>query len=285
MSRAPDEPSDASRPLSGRVAVVTGVSRRIGIGAAIARRLMDDGARVFASGWRAHDEEMPWGADEAAKPESLGGSAAGSDDYCWDEFDLGSPTGPDRLLDAAVDRFGSIDIVVANHARSSHQSLFDVDVEELDRCWAVNARASVLLARGMVRARDGGPGGRLVLFTSGQHIGPMWNEIAYAVSKGAIHQMTASLSDALLRHGITVNTINPGPVDTGYMHGTMHAAIAGRFPAGRWGSPEDVARIVAFLVGDQAAWLSGQVIDHDGGFRYTPPVEPDEKRAARGVDD
>jgi 3-oxoacyl-[acyl-carrier protein] reductase len=263
-------PENASAPLAERVAVVTGVSRRVGIGAALARRLLDDGARVFATGFPAHDAEMPWGEDERGGAALFSELETDGGQLAYRVFDLEDPGGPDALLRAAADHFGRVDIVVANHARSSHQSLFDVDAAELDRCWAANARASVLLAQSLARLRPAEPGGRLVLFTSGQHRGPMWNEIAYAVTKGAIHQMTGSLSDALAPRGITVNCVNPGPVDTGYAHGDFHRAIAERFPARRWGAPEDIARVVAWLVSDEAAWVTGQVIDSDGGFRYGP---------------
>lgn len=239
--------------LDGRVALVTGVSRRQGIGAAIVARLLADGASVLATGWPAHDGEMPWGAD-AERLDAI-------------EGDLEDPATPHRLVATAVERFGAIDSVVANHARSAAQSLATVTAAELDRCWAVNARASVLLAQSLAALRPAGPGGRLVLFTSGQQLAPMADELPYAISKGAIQSMTASLADALVERGITVNCVNPGPVDTGWATGALHAEIAARFPAKRWGEPADVARLVAWLVGDEAAWITGQVIHSEGGFR------------------
>ncbi len=254
-------------PLTGRVALVTGVSRRRGIGAALARRLLADGASVLASGWEAHDAEMRWGADPggaAALLDELGGVGPSLE---YRVADLERPEAPAELVDATIDRFGAIDIVVANHARSSTQAFADVTVEELDRCWAINARSCVLLTRRLAERREPGPGGRVVYFTSGQHIAPMADEIAYAISKGALHQMTATLSDAVIDRGITVNCINPGPIDTGYATGASHERIARMFPAGRWGTPEDVARLVAWLVSDEASWITGQVHDHEGGFR------------------
>ncbi|MGW2222592.1 SDR family oxidoreductase, partial [Nonomuraea sp. NPDC001684] len=92
-------------------------------------------------------------------------------------------------------------------------------------------------------------------------------ELPYAISKGAIHQMTASLSEALVDRGITVNTVNPGPVDTGWASPELTRQLAGALPAGRWGRPEEVARLVRWLASDEAAWITGQVINSEGGFR------------------
>ncbi len=263
------------QPLEGRVALVTGVSRRIGIGCAVTERLLADGASVFVSGWEPFDAEMPWDTDAGGAWSHLQTLPGAAERLHREDADLEDPAEADRLVARTLERFGRIDVVVANHARSSHQSFAEVTALELDRCWAVNARASILLARSLFERRPEGPGGRLVLFTSGQHIGPMAGEIAYAVSKGAIHQMTETLSDAVIDRGITVNCINPGPIDTGYAHGKQRAAIAEMFPSGDWGRPEHVARLVAWLVSDEACWITGQVIDHEGGFRrwYRPRID------------
>jgi 3-oxoacyl-[acyl-carrier protein] reductase len=254
----------SAMPLGGRVALVTGVSRRAGIGVALVRRLLADGAAVLATGWAAHDPD-----GEAGELDALFRELAGSSGRLHHEAaDLEDPDAPDRLVAAAVDRFGAIDIVVANHARSASADLEQVTAEELDRCWAVNARASLLLVKALAaRHDDRRPGGRAILFTSGQHLGPMSSELPYAISKGAVHQMTASLADHLAARGITVNCVNPGPVDTGWARGELHARIAQRFPGGRWGQPDDAARLVAWLVSDEAAWITGQVLNSEGGFR------------------
>ena len=94
----------------------------------------------------------------------------------------------------------------------------------------------------------------------------MPSEIAYAVSKGAIHQMTRSLAAHLMSRGITVNTIDPGPTDTGWADAATRAEVEEIMPTGRWGSPEDAARLIGLLCSDDAAWVTGQVIDADGGF-------------------
>ncbi len=257
----------AESPLAGRVALVTGMSRRIGIAWAIAERLAADGAEVFATGWSAHDAEMPWGADPGARP--------GGERIHHEEADMADPATPAALVDRAVERHGRLDIVIAAHARSSHAALAEVSMEDLDACWAVNARASLMLAQRFGQVADPQRGGSMVLFTSGQHLGPMGGEIAYAVSKGAIQQMTLSVASELSRVGITVNCVNPGPVDTGWADDETRARLTTMFPGGRWGQPSDVANLVAFLVGDQGRWITGQTINSEGGFGFASPAAGD----------
>jgi 3-oxoacyl-[acyl-carrier protein] reductase len=95
----------------------------------------------------------------------------------------------------------------------------------------------------------------------------MSQEIPYAISKGAIQQMTLSLSDALIDRGITVNAINPGPTDTGWANSGLTQQVRNALPAGRWGSPDDVSRLAFWLASDASAWITGQVINSEGGFR------------------
>jgi 3-oxoacyl-[acyl-carrier protein] reductase len=106
------------------------------------------------------------------------------------------------------------------------------------------------------------------MMTSGQHVGSGPDEISYMTSKGAIHQATGRLSAALIPRGITVNTINPGPIDTGYATGERWEDVRRRMPLGRWGQPTDIAGLVAWLCSDDAQWMTGQVINFEGGFRH-----------------
>jgi 3-oxoacyl-[acyl-carrier protein] reductase len=254
-----------SSPLHDRVALVTGVSRRIAIGAAIARRLAADGAAVLIHSWSPHDAEQPWGADPGG-PESVvaeiteaGGRAVHV------AADLAEPDAPHRLVDAARTAFGHVDMLVANHARSSRQSLEQLTAAELDLSHAVNTRATLLLAQAFAAQHDGRPGGRLLFFTSGQYHGAMPDELPYIATKGALHQLTRSVAVHLMPRGITVNCVDPGPTDTGYADATRRAAVAAANPGGRWGTPADVTRLVAWLVSDEAGWVTGQVIASDGG--------------------
>lgn len=263
MSEYVPDPARPGAELTGRVALVTGVSRPIGIGVAIAERLHRLGATVHATGWPPHDEEMPWGAQPLR-----------SLPFDVHRHDLEDAAVPSRLVDEVIGEHGRLDLLVAVHARSSHLSLAEVDTTELDRCWAANVRSIVLLAQrfGAMHEPSGvadGGLGRMIWFTSGQHLAPMDGEIAYAATKGALHQLTRSIDHALAPRRIAVNCINPGPIDTGYAHGERHDEVAAMFPDGEWGTPDRIADVVEFLVSDKGTWVRGQVIDAEGGFdRY-----------------
>ena len=95
----------------------------------------------------------------------------------------------------------------------------------------------------------------------------MVEEVAYALSKGAVQQITATLADELIDRGIRVNCLNPGPTDTGWATEELTAQLTGALPRGRWGSPEEAAAVVAWLTGPDAASVTGQTIDAEGGFR------------------
>jgi 3-oxoacyl-[acyl-carrier protein] reductase len=250
--------------LRGRVAVVTGVSRAAGIGAAMARRLAADGAALFLTGWPAHDADQPWGADPDGGRRLLDDLAGHPVEHR--PADLADPAAPAAVLAAAAEAYGHVDILVANHARGAAQTLERLTAAELDRSFAVNARATLLLVREFAARHDGRPGGRVVLFTSGQYHGAMPAELPYIAAKAVVQQLTAPLAVHLAPRGITVNCVNPGPNDTGYATGELAARVAARVPGGRWGDPRDTARLVAWLVSDEAGWVTGQTVASDGGW-------------------
>lgn len=252
-------------PLERRTAVVTGVSRRTGIGFATARRLSTAGASVFIHSWVQGDEF----SDPVELDAMLGELRQGVSRIGHHEADFADPESPARVISLARETFGHLDILVVNHTRSQHRSLSELTAEEIDAHLHVNVRASLLLVKEFAEQHDGRPGGRVVLFTSGQHLAPMRTEVPYAVSKGAIHQATMTLSEELIDRGITVNTVNPGPTDTGWAIKDVDPSPA--MPLGRWGQPDDAARLVAWLCTDDASWITGQVIDSEGGFRRWAP--------------
>ncbi|WP_455432343.1 SDR family oxidoreductase [Streptomyces lasiicapitis] len=188
--------------------------------------------------------------------------------------DLADAEAPAELVAAAAEALGGrLDILVANHARSGRDGTLDeIDAAMLDAHWTVDTRAVILLVQAYARLRAGlpprTPGGRVMMMTSGQDIaGGMPDELAYALQKGALASVTRSLATGLTDLAVTVNTVNPGPVDTGYMTGDAYEEIAALFPAGRWGMPDDPARLIAWLATDEAEWITGQVINSEGGIK------------------
>jgi len=252
--------------LDGMVVLVTGVSRRRGIGAAVARKLVNEGAHVMLQSWTPYDAEQPWGEDGEGLRLLLAELRAKGVRAEHVSADFAEPDSASLVMAAAVSAFGHVDAIVANHARGVAGRLEDITADELDRSFAVNTRSTALLVKEFASQHDGREGGRVVLFTSGQHLGPMPDELPYAISKGAVQQMTASLARNLSPRRITVNCINPGPTNTGWADADLYRDILGRQPQGRWGEPDDAARLVAWLLSADAQWVTGQTLVSEGGF-------------------
>lgn len=252
--------------LRGKVAVVTGVGRRGGIGAAICRALAARGADVLFTYWKGYDREMMWDTDEDG-PDALRKELRELEVRAEGvEIDLSLPEAPQRLLDTTTEKLGQPSILVNNAAHSTRDGYEALDAATLDAHYAVNLRATALLCVGFARRYSGETGGRIVNISSGQSLGPMLGELAYAATKGAIEAFTRTLAAEVGHKGITVNAVNPGPTDTGWMDDGLRRELSGKFPSGRIGRPADAARLVAFLAGEEAAWITGQVIHSEGGF-------------------
>jgi len=246
------------------IAVVTGVSRKAGIAAAICTALSRDGWDIAATGFRPYDELMPWGsrstdADELIEALQQNGRAL------WVEADLSDSAAPSAVFDAA-ETLGPVRALINCAAHSTQGALLDCTAEDFDRHMAVNARATLLLSAEFVRRfREPADTGRIVNFLSGP---PLVGEIAYAASKGAIEWITFSCAGELAAKGVTVNAVNPGPNDTGWMDVDIKAAVNRWSPMGRVGTPDDVAGLVAFLCSDAARWITGQTLTCDGGWEW-----------------
>ena len=252
--------------LAGRVAVVSGASRRAGIGAAIARTLANAGADILLTYFLPYDEQTSGLGGDVRDVEVLLGElrAAGVRAYAL-EANLSQPTAPRHIFDAAHGLLGAPSILVNNACHSEPGSLNQVDAEQLDRHYAVNVRATVLMCKEFVRRWQGERGGRIISVTSGQGAGPMPGELAYVVTKAAIDAMTVTLAAEMAGRGITVNAVDPGATDTGWMSDDLHNAIAAKTYLRRIGLPTDAANLVCFLASEQGEWITGQVIRSRGG--------------------
>ena len=257
---------EQSSRLMGRIAVVTGASRRQGIGTAICRELARGGADIFFTYWRAYDRTMEWGAEDdwpdllreelrqtGVRVESL-------------EIDLSHPQAPSRILDEVSVRLGAPSILVNNATHSTSDGFQSLSADILDAHYAINVRGTCLLCAEFARRHETSRAGRIINMISGQEKGPMPGELAYAATKGAVSAFTVSLAAELAPLMITVNAVDPGPTDTGWMPEGLKETLLPKFPMGRVGQPEDAARLVAFLASDDAQWMTGQIMHSDGGF-------------------
>jgi NAD(P)-dependent dehydrogenase (short-subunit alcohol dehydrogenase family) len=247
--------------MSGRAALVTGAAR--GIGRGIARRLARDGALV-AVHYRANGAAA---AQTVALIEADGGRAFAV------RADLGAPAAVDELVGAVErelkDRTGgpTLDVLVNNAARSGPGTApEDVTPELLDEYHRVNAAAPFFLVqRALPLLPDGG---RVVNISSGLTRTALPDQVAYAMSKGALEQLTLHLARHLAPRGITVNTVAPGRTDNGsppFADPAAVRAMARVSAFNRVGQPADIADVVAFLASPEARWVTGAFIDATGG--------------------
>lgn len=248
------------------IAIVTGVSRRNGIGAAIVRRLASSGVQVFATGWSSFDGTLETGVDPDGPESLLAEVATAGGVATWLESDLMDIATPARLLDEANHRLGPVSILVNNAAYSKNAEWDAIDGAILDNHYQVNVRGTTLMTVEFARRYRRGTGGRVISLTSGQFKGPMLGELPYASSKGAVDAFTITAAAELAPLGITVNTVGPGPTDTGWMTPELAADLLAKHPLGRLGAPDDIARLVTFLASEQAEWITGQIIHTEGGF-------------------
>jgi 3-oxoacyl-[acyl-carrier protein] reductase len=253
-----------------RVALVTGTSRKAGIGAAIARELARDGADIFITYYRPYDREMGLASDPD-EPQSLlaelrdmGRRADGL------ELDLFSPQAPKHLFDQVEANVGCVTILVNNATHSARDGIENLNADQLDKHYAINVRAMALLCAEFVRRykQNLSPGlhGRIINLSSGQGLNPMSGELAYAATKGAVEAFSRSLSAEVGRFGITVNAVDPGATDTGWISSELREKWEAESPMGRIGVPEDAARMIRFLASAEAEWITGQIIHSRGGL-------------------
>jgi len=244
--------------LTGRTALVTGASR--GIGRAIAGALDRAGARVavVARGRAGLDEVA---AELGNNPVVL-------------EADLADPDVPGRIAAEAEERLGGIDVLVNNAAIAERLPTEELDAQLVDRLYAVNVRAPLLLIAALVPSMRARRRGVIISVSSVSAVVGTPRRAAYAASKGAIDAATRSLAIELGPHGIRVNSVAPGVVDTDMW--ARNKAVPGVIeriealtPLRRWSVPDDIADVVAFLATDAARFVTGETLCVDGGMART----------------
>ena len=250
-----------------RIALVTGASRKIGIGTAVCKALASKGMDVAFTHWSPYDAIMPWGKDSEAVVSLLDELQNAGARATAIEADLTQPDSAAKILNAVESELGAVSVLVNNATYSTNGDYTELDAAMLDAHYAVNMRGTFLLSVEFAKLFQG-EHGRIINLTSGQSLGPMSTELAYAATKGAVEAFTLSLAGGLASRAITVNAVDPGPTDTGWMDDELKAYLASRTPQDRVGLPEDAARLIAFLASEDAAWITGQIIHSNGGFGW-----------------
>ncbi|MBQ4870212.1 MULTISPECIES: SDR family oxidoreductase [Priestia] len=254
--------------LINKIAVVTGASRAKGIGTEICRELAREGADIFFTHWSKYDrlmdycneDDFKWSKHLMEEIRSLGVRCESM------ELDLSQPDAPRKLLDEVQNKLGSPSILVNNATHSVDVDFRSIDADILDAHYNVNVRGTCLLTVEFARLIEGKHGGRIINMVSGQDKSPEPGNLAYVATKGAVSTFTKSVAIELAPLKITVNAVDPGPTNTGWMSSELKEELLPKFPMGRLGEPRDAAKLVIFLASEESEWITGQIIHSDGGF-------------------
>lgn len=247
-----------TKPLESKTALVTGASR--GIGRAIALRLAADGASV-AVNYVGNEEAA---AEAVEEIEKNGGNAVAL------QGDVRRTEDVRRLFDETEKAFGKLDILVNNAGVALEKTtpIAETTDEQYDRLFAVNARGTFMPLR--EAARRIADGGRIINISTTIIRMALPGYAVYAGSKAAVEMFTRILSKELEGRGITVNAVAPGPVETDLFNTGKTEEVKQRMadmaPLKRLGQPDDIARVVAFLAGDEGGWINGQILYANGGM-------------------
>jgi glucose 1-dehydrogenase len=261
----PEEAHSLAHLLEGKVVIVTGGNS--GIGKAIVERLAQLGAKVVID-YRSHPD-----ATEEIEREigAYGGCSYGV------QADVAKLDDLQRLIQAAVDRYGRLDVMVNNAGIETRTSILDTTPDDYDKVLDVNLRgvffATQYAAKQMIAQ---GGGGRIINISSVHEDWPMPNNTPYCLAKGGVRMLTRTAGVELAPHGITVVNVGPGAVATPINDATMNdpkllAQLNAAIPLGRMAQPQEIAAVVGFLASDAASYITATTIFADGGIMQSSP--------------
>lgn len=253
--------------LAGKVAVITGAAR--GIGRACAERFLRDGAKVAI------------GDVDAEALAATAGGIGNAETVAAVPTDVRKRADIERLVAAAVERFGRLDVMLNNAGIARSQDFLEIADEDFDQVIGINLRGAFIGTQVAARRMAGQGGGVIINMSSVNAQLAIPSLATYAISKGGMNQLTAVAAVALAPKGIRVVGIGPGTILTDLVAQSImtseeaRRAVLSRTPIGRCGEPSEVASVAAFLASDDASYITGQTIYPDGGrlvLNYTVPV-------------
>jgi 3-oxoacyl-[acyl-carrier protein] reductase len=246
-----------TRPLAGKVVLVTGASR--GIGRAIAERLSHDGAAVVVN----YTQSAAKAEEVVAALVASGGKAVAV------QADVSHPSDIQRLFAQTQEYFGRLDILINNAGVSDSGPLGTLDADKYAHIFDLNVRGVVLVSQEAL-SHFGPEGGRIINLSSVMGNRPVPGASLYATSKAALDSLTQSWAGELGLRGITVNAVAPGMTETDMrlsIPAPMQQNIISRTAMGLFGQPQEIADVVSFLAGHDGRWITGQTLYADGGLR------------------
>ena len=248
--------------LTGKIALVTGASR--GIGRATVLALARAGAAVYAAADSTKEE-----LEAVAKECRAANKGAGAE---YGLFDLGDAAAVQAMVDAALARFGRVDVLVNNAGMRIRKPFGEFSAADFDRLISVNQRAPFLASQAVVPSMRKNGGGRIVTVASQLGLVATPESALYGMAKAAMIYMTKAMALELAKDRIIVNAVSPGPIETEFTRSQMNAKPGYRekreaiIPLGRWGKPEEVAEAILFLASTSATFIHGENLVIDGGY-------------------
>lgn len=251
-------------PSGQPVAIITGASRRVGIGASIALALAHSGWDIATTFWRPYDASMPWGSNPEEAESVVNELQHFGSRTVSIEADLSNTDSAGHIFDTVEQKLGSVTALVMAHCQCVESNILNTSIESFDLHFSINARATWLLVREFGKRYRGPHGaGRIIAITSDHTV----DNLPYGASKGAMDRIvqTAALEFGSL--GITANVINPGGTDTGWMSADQMEFVRRKTPLGRVGQPQDCANLVKFLCSKEGGWVNEQLLYSNGGYQ------------------